>query len=95
MCWNINSQKVLLESRIRLRELVKIPYGTTCSYSDIAKRIGNPRAIRAIGRANALNPLPIIFPCHRVISKNGDITGYRGGVDLKRDLIELESKYKL
>ena len=71
-------------------ELRSIPYGTTCSYGELAARIGNPRAVRAVGQANHRNPLPIFIPCHRVIGANGALTGYAGGLELKRSLLELE-----
>ncbi|RNF38232.1 methylated-DNA--[protein]-cysteine S-methyltransferase [Planococcus salinus] len=70
--------------------LKQIPYGQTASYSDIAARIQRPTATRAVGAAIGANPLLITVPCHRVIGKNGAITGYRGGLELKRFLLELE-----
>lgn len=73
------------------RELVKIPYGHTTSYSYIAEKIGNPTAVRAVGLANRNNPIAIIVPCHRVIAKNGDLQGYFYGLDMKRKLLELEN----
>lgn len=72
------------------RELQKIPYGETRSYADIAIAVGNPKAQRAIGQANNRNPIMIIVPCHRVIHKNGDISGYACGIEAKRYLLELE-----
>lgn len=72
--------------------LCTIGYGQTCSYSDIAAKIGSPRASRAVGGANHRNPIAIIIPCHRVIGKNGALTGYAGGMDIKRYLLELEQK---
>lgn len=72
--------------------LQEIPYGETRSYGEIAERVGNPKACRAVGMANNRNPIAIMIPCHRVIGKNGSLTGYAGGVDLKRKLLELESK---
>lgn len=71
-------------------ELVKIPYGETSSYGEIAKRIGNPKAARAIGMANNRNPISIIIPCHRVIGSDGKLVGYGGGLDIKERLLELE-----
>lgn len=71
-------------------ELRNIPYGETRSYEDIAVVIGNPKAVRAIGQANGKNPLLIIIPCHRVIHKNGDITGFACGTDIKKYLLALE-----
>lgn len=73
-----------------LDELRKIPYGTTVSYSDIARRIGRPRAVRAVGAANGRNPIPIIIPCHRVIGARGDLTGFGGGLPTKEALLRLE-----
>ena len=71
--------------------LREIPYGTTISYGEIARRIGQPRASRAVGLANGRNPISIIVPCHRVIGANGTLTGYGGGLDRKRFLLALES----
>jgi methylated-DNA-[protein]-cysteine S-methyltransferase len=70
--------------------LMAIPYGTTASYQQIARRIGNPKATRAVGLANGANPVAIIVPCHRVIGADGSLTGFGGGLDLKRRLLELE-----
>jgi O-6-methylguanine DNA methyltransferase len=70
--------------------LMEIPYGTTCSYGEIAARLGKPGAARAVGRANCLNYIPIIIPCHRVIEANGELRGYGGGLWRKRFLLELE-----
>jgi methylated-DNA-[protein]-cysteine S-methyltransferase len=67
-----------------------IPYGATVTYGEIAARIGNPRAARAVGAANGANPLPIVIPCHRVVGSNGSLAGYGGGLDLKASLLELE-----
>ncbi|MDO5305693.1 MAG: methylated-DNA--[protein]-cysteine S-methyltransferase, partial [bacterium] len=72
-------------------ELLKIPYGKTVSYQDIAVSIGNPDACRAVGMANNKNPIPIFIPCHRVIGKNGNLTGYAGGLDCKQALLEIEN----
>jgi methylated-DNA-[protein]-cysteine S-methyltransferase len=71
-------------------ELVKIDYGVTISYGELAARIGNPNASRAVGLANSKNPIAIIVPCHRVIGANGTLTGYAGGLDIKRKLLEIE-----
>jgi methylated-DNA-[protein]-cysteine S-methyltransferase len=76
-----------------LDELQKIPYGTTASYGDIAKRIGRPRAVRAVGAANGRNPLPIIIPCHRVIGSSGSMTGFGGGIPTKEALLRLELEH--
>jgi methylated-DNA-[protein]-cysteine S-methyltransferase len=73
-----------------LEELQKIPYGKTCSYSELAERIGRPRAVRAVGAANGRNPIPIIIPCHRVIGASGDLTGFGGGLAAKEALLRLE-----
>jgi O-6-methylguanine DNA methyltransferase len=72
------------------RELRTIPYGTTCSYRDIAERIGHPRAYRAVGSANRANPIPIIVPCHRVIGRDGSLRGYGSGLAVKERLLRLE-----
>lgn len=72
------------------RELQEIPYGETRSYEDIAVAIGNKKAVRAIGQANGRNPIMIVVPCHRVIRKNGDISGFACGVEAKRYLLNLE-----
>ena len=72
--------------------LRKIPYGETISYGQLAKRIGSPDAARAVGLANGSNPIPIIIPCHRVIGSNGDLTGFGGGLPLKKKLLALESR---
>ncbi|QNI35134.1 methylated-DNA--[protein]-cysteine S-methyltransferase [Alloacidobacterium dinghuense] len=71
-------------------QLDQIPYGTTISYEELAQRLGNPGAVRAVGRANGMNKLGIIVPCHRVIRKSGDLAGYGGGIWRKRLLIDLE-----
>jgi methylated-DNA-[protein]-cysteine S-methyltransferase len=76
-----------------LEELQKIPYGTTMSYGDIAKRIGRPKAVRAVGAANGRNPIPIIIPCHRVIGSSGDMTGFGGGIPTKEALLRLELEH--
>lgn len=75
--------------------LLKIPYGCTVSYKDIAREIGNPEAARAVGNANNKNKIPIIIPCHRVIGSNGSLTGYAGGLEIKKYLIDLEANYNL
>ena len=73
--------------------LQAIPYGETRSYAEIAAAIGNTKACRAVGLANNRNPLPIFIPCHRVIGSNQRLTGYRGGLALKRQLLELEQRH--
>jgi len=72
------------------RALLDIPYGQTRSYADIARAVGRPHAFRAVGMANHSNPIAIIVPCHRVLGSNGSLTGYGGGLDLKRKLLDLE-----
>jgi methylated-DNA-[protein]-cysteine S-methyltransferase len=72
------------------KELVKISYGTTISYKQLAKRLGTSRGFQAIGRANAANPLPIIVPCHRVLGTDGTLIGYASGVKTKEFLLKLE-----
>ena len=72
------------------RELLKIPFGQTRTYADIARAIGSPRAFRAVGLANHDNPVAIIVPCHRVIASGGGLCGYGGGLDIKQKLLELE-----
>ena len=74
--------------------LLSIPYAQTVSYQDIALKIGNPKAVRAVGAANAKNPLAIVIPCHRVIGKNGKLTGYNGGLSVKEFLLNLERNNK-
>ena len=74
------------------KELLKIPYGETCSYLDIAKCIGNPKASRAVGMANNKNKIIIIVPCHRVIGSNKKLVGYACGLDVKEKLLELEKE---
>jgi len=70
--------------------LSTIPYGETISYAELARRVGRPAASRAVGAANGANPLPIVVPCHRVIGKDGSLTGFGGGLATKRALLELE-----
>lgn len=72
--------------------LKNIPYGETCSYGAIASLIGRPKASRAVGAANGINPIPIIIPCHRVVGSNGALTGFGGGIDTKRFLLGVESR---
>ena len=74
------------------RALMDIPFGETRSYRDIAIQIGNLKAVRAVGAANGKNPLPIVAPCHRVIGSNGALTGYAGGLDIKRKLLAHEGR---
>ena len=74
--------------------LRSIPYGETVSYAEIARRIGNTTAVRAVGAANGRNPVPIIVPCHRVIGADGSLTGYGGGVERKQWLLEHEGRVR-
>lgn len=76
-----------------LEALSDIPYGKTASYGEVAKRIGKPKASRAVGAANGRNPLPIVIPCHRVVGSNGSLTGFGGGIDTKQALLELEREH--
>ena len=74
------------------RRLRDIPYGETISYGELARRAGNPKASRAVGAANGANPIPVVIPCHRVIGADGTLTGFGGGLPIKRKLLALESK---
>lgn len=71
-------------------ELCAIPYGETISYAELARRVGNPKAVRAVGLANGSNPIAIIVPCHRVIGSNGSLVGYGGGLPIKQALLAME-----
>jgi methylated-DNA-[protein]-cysteine S-methyltransferase len=73
-----------------LRELARVPYGRTVTYGSLAAQVGRPRAARAVGTVMHTNPIPIVLPCHRVIGANGSLTGYGGGLHVKRALLELE-----
>jgi methylated-DNA-[protein]-cysteine S-methyltransferase len=77
-----------------LSALQEIPYGQTISYGELARRIDKPSASRAVGAANARNPLPIVIPCHRVIGSDGSLTGFGGGLDVKKALLALERRYR-
>lgn len=77
------------------KALTEIPYGVTISYGELARRINNPAAVRAVGLANGKNPISIIVPCHRVIGANGSLTGYGGGMAAKKWLLEHEAKHTL
>jgi len=74
------------------RALLEIPYGETRCYADIARAVGSPRAMRAVGAANGANPIPIVVPCHRVIGSGGKLVGYGGGLPLKKLLLDLEAR---
>lgn len=76
-------------------ELLRVPYGATVSYGEMARNIGMPKAVRAVANANGANPISIIAPCHRVIGSDGSLTGYGGGLKTKRFLLELESPKQL
>jgi O-6-methylguanine DNA methyltransferase len=73
------------------RQVLEIPYGSTRTYSEVARAMGRPLAARAVGAANGANPVPILVPCHRLVGASGDLTGYGGGIELKRWLLRLES----
>jgi len=75
------------------REIARVPYATTATYGEIAAAVGEPGAARAVGRASGGNPLPIVIPCHRVVGSGGSLTGYGGGVERKRSLLELEQRW--
>ncbi|HEY2249817.1 MAG TPA: methylated-DNA--[protein]-cysteine S-methyltransferase [Planctomycetaceae bacterium] len=77
------------------QELCRIPFGVSISYGELARRIGQPTASRAVGMANGRNPISIIIPCHRVIGANGTLTGYGGGIERKKWLLEHESLVRL
>lgn len=73
------------------RELLRIPYGSTISYAELARRTGNPKAVRAVASANGANPISVFVPCHRVIGSDGRLVGYGGGLEAKRILLDLEA----
>ena len=73
-----------------LEELARVPYGETTTYGELARRVGHPKAARAVGTVMNRNRIPIVLPCHRVVGSTGDLTGYAGGLDVKRTLLELE-----
>lgn len=77
--------------RTVLDEVARVPYGGRATYGEIARAVGNPKAVRAVGAANARNPLPLVIPCHRVVGSSDALTGYGGGLDAKRWLLELEA----
>jgi len=76
-------------------QLLKIPYGETRSYAHVAEAVGRPKAVRAVGAANGSNPVAIVVPCHRVIGSSGKLTGYGGGLPLKKRLLELEGAWTM
>jgi methylated-DNA-[protein]-cysteine S-methyltransferase len=73
-----------------LHELARVPYGRTDTYGSLAAKVGKPKAARAVGTVMNRNPIPIVLPCHRIVGANGSLTGYAGGLDVKRALLELE-----
>lgn len=87
----LNMQGTPFQLRV-WESLREIPYGETTSYGQLARRIGKPDAVRAVGLANGSNPIPIIVPCHRVIGSDGSLTGYGGGLPIKEKLLALESR---
>lgn len=87
--FKIDLQATGFKRKTLMQGVRRIPYGQTRSYSDVARAVGSPRAARAVGNANATNPLPFVIPCHRVVAANG-IGGYGGGVWMKEKLLELE-----
>lgn len=87
----LNIQATAFQWRV-WQELMKIPYGKTRSYSEVARAIGQPKAVRAVARACATNPVPIVIPCHRVIRRDGSLGGYGGGIGRKIKLLEQERK---
>jgi methylated-DNA-[protein]-cysteine S-methyltransferase len=88
--WRMNSTGTEFNQRV-WQELEKIPYGETISYGELARRLGKPKAARAVGTANGKNPIPIVIPCHRVVAAGGKLGGYGGGLPLKRRLLDLEA----
>jgi methylated-DNA-[protein]-cysteine S-methyltransferase len=76
------------------KQLCEIPYGSTISYGELARRVGNSKASRAVGAANGQNPIPIVIPCHRVIGSNGKLTGFGGGLPIKERLLALEARQR-
>lgn len=88
----LNHKGTEFEKRV-WNELSKIPYGTVTTYKDIANKLGNEKASRAVGMANSKNPIPIIVPCHRVVGSNGKLTGFAYGVSIKKKIIDHERFY--
>ncbi len=89
--FNINPKGTAFQQKV-WEELLEVPYGKTLSYLELSKRLGDPKAIRAVASANGKNPLCIVIPCHRIIGSDGSLTGYAGGLHRKKFLLELESK---
>jgi len=89
--FTLRTEPVGTEFQLKVwRALEQIPFGETMGYAELARHIGSPNASRAVGRANGSNPIPVIVPCHRVIGAHGDLTGYGGGIDKKRVLLQHE-----
>ena len=89
--FNLNLDLVMPPFQMDALNVVKqIPYGSYLTYKEVAERAGNPKAVRAVGSANAHNPLPIVVPCHRVLATGGGLGGYGGGLDMKNYLLYLE-----
>lgn len=91
ICWDVMTEF----QQKSLRHVYAIPYGKLCTYNDIAHALGNPKTIRAVGRANATNPIPLVIPCHRVIGSNGTLTGFGGGLETKAQLLRMEGSWLL
>lgn len=91
ICWSVMTEF----QQKALRQVYAIPYGQLRTYNDIALALGNRKTIRAVGRANATNPIPIVVPCHRVIGSNGKLTGFAGGLETKAYLLRLEGSWLL
>ncbi|MEO5361659.1 MAG: methylated-DNA--[protein]-cysteine S-methyltransferase [Nitrospirota bacterium] len=89
----INLAKISTFYTAVYRALREIPYGTVCSYKELAAMAGSPSAARAVGQAMSHNPIPIILPCHRVIASDGSLGGYTGGISIKEKLLALERQY--
>lgn len=87
---NLSSNQGTAFQKAVWKEMYKIPYGKTVTYGELAAKVGKPKAARAIGGACNRNPIPIIVPCHRVVGANGSLTGYAGGIDTKKFLLDLE-----
>lgn len=91
ICWGVMTEF----QQKSLREVCAIPYGEVRTYNQIAHAVGNPKAIRAVGRANATNPMPLVVPCHRVIGSDGTLRGFGGGLETKAQLLRMEGSWLL
>ena len=91
ICWDVMTEF----QQKSLRIVYDIPYGKLRTYNDIAHDLGNPKTIRAVGRANATNPIPIVVPCHRVIGSDGTLRGFGGGLETKAQLLRMEGSWLL